>query len=66
MSEDTPIGLTLITKIVGLVLVILGAAMAYFSSDPPAGAVSNFSGLFVGMGVVVAIVGFLLLVLRGK
>ena len=66
MSEDTPIGLTLFTKLIGLVLIILGAAIAYFSSDPPAGTVSNFSGLFVGMGVVVAIVGFLLLVVRGK
>ena len=34
MSEDTPIGLTLITKIVGLTLIIIGAATAYYSSDP--------------------------------
>jgi protein-S-isoprenylcysteine O-methyltransferase Ste14 len=66
MSEDTPIGLTLITKIVGLVLIILGAAIAYFSSDAPTGVISNFSGIFVGLGVVVAVVGFGLLLIRGQ
>ena len=66
MSEDTPIGLTLFTKLIGLVLIILGVAIAYFSSDIPEGAISSFSGLFVGMGVVIAIVGFLLLAFRGK
>lgn len=66
MSEDVPIGLTLISKIVGLILIIIGAAIAYFSSDPPTGAISNFSGLFVGIGVVVVVVGFLLLLVRGR
>ncbi len=66
MSEDTPIGLTIITKIVGLVLIIIGAAIAYYSTDSPAGVVSNFSIIFVGIGVVVAVVGFILLLVRGQ
>jgi uncharacterized membrane protein len=66
MSEDTPISLTLITKIVGLILIILGATIAYFASDAPAGVISNFSGIFVGLAAVVAVVGFGLLLLRGQ
>ena len=66
MSEDTPLGLTIITKIVGLVLIIIGVAIAYYSSDLPAGAISNFSIIFVGIGVVVGVVGFILLLVRGQ
>ena len=66
MSEDTPIALTLITKIVGLILIIIGVATAYYSSDPQTGAISNFAGVFVGIGVAVAIVGFFLLLVRGQ
>ncbi|MDG6221746.1 MAG: hypothetical protein IAX21_06280 [Candidatus Bathyarchaeota archaeon] len=66
MSEDVPIGLTLISKIVGLVLIIIGAAIAYISYDPPTGAINNFAGLFVGIGLVVAVVGLLLFLVRGR
>jgi hypothetical protein len=66
MGEDTPIALTLLTKIVGLVLIILGAVIAYFTSDVPHGVISYFSGIFVGLGVVVAVVGFVLLLVRGQ
>ena len=66
MSENTPIGLTLITKIIGLILIIIGAAIAYYANDLPTGAISNFSGVFAGIGVVVAVIGFVLLLVRGQ
>jgi hypothetical protein len=64
MSTDLPIGLTVFEKVFGLVLVILGAIVAYSSIYPPAGDIQHFSGLFVVAGVVLAILGLFLLITK--
>lgn len=65
MSEEMPLTLTLAEKIVGLVLIIIGAVIAYNALNPPSG-ISLFSGIFVVIGAVVVITGFFLLLIKGE
>jgi hypothetical protein len=64
MSEDAPIGLAVIEKIFGLILIIIGAAVTYYSTNPPAGDVSEFSGIFTIIGVVIVAVGIFLVIAK--
>jgi len=64
MSEDVPIGLAVAEKLVGLVLIIIGAIVAYYSSNPPAGDISHFSGMFTAVGLVSVAVGIFLLIAK--
>ncbi|MCW4014820.1 MAG: hypothetical protein NWF06_00445 [Candidatus Bathyarchaeota archaeon] len=66
MSEEMPIGLTLAEKIVGLVLIIIGAIVTIYSIDPPAGDISHFAGIFVIVGVAVTVTGIFLLITKGE
>ena len=59
MSEETPIGLKFLEKVIGIVLIILGAIITYYSTMPPEGDVSYLSGLFTAAGLIVAGAGIL-------
>jgi hypothetical protein len=64
MSEDAPIGLAVAEKIFGLILIIIGAIVAYYSSNPPAGDISHFAGIFTVTGVVIVVVGIFLVIAK--
>ncbi|MFA5363955.1 MAG: hypothetical protein WC325_02095 [Candidatus Bathyarchaeia archaeon] len=66
MSEEMPIGVVIFEKILGLVLLIIGAVIAYAATTINSGDIVNFSGMFVILGVVVAVAGVLLIVVKGK
>ena len=61
-----PIGLTVVEKVFGLIFIIVGAIIAYFSINPPAGDISHLAGIFTVAGVVVAIVGVFLLITKSE
>ena len=64
MSEEAPIGLAVAEKIIGLVLIILGAVVAYYSANPPADDISNFAGIFTAAGLVTVAAGAFLLIAK--
>jgi hypothetical protein len=64
MSEDAPIGLAVAEKIFGLILIIIGAAVAVYSSNPPAGDISHFAGIFTAVGLVIVAVGIFLVIAK--
>jgi hypothetical protein len=64
MSEDAPIGLAVAEKVLGLILIILGAVVAYYSMNPPAGDISHFSGIFTATGLVTVAAGIFLLIAK--
>ena len=66
MSEDVPMKLTLAEKLIGLVLIIVGALTTYYSLNPPSGDISEYSGVLVIMGLVVVVAGFFLLIVKGE
>ena len=61
-----PIGLTVVEKIFGLILIIVGAIIAYSSINPPAGDISHFAGIFTGVGVVIVVIGIFLLITKSE
>ena len=66
MSEDMPIGLTFGEKALGIVLIVLGAIIAYYSTCAPEGDISLLSGVFTLSGLVVAATGVFLLIARNE
>ena len=66
MSEETPLKLTLAEKIIGLVLILVGALTIYYSLNPPPGDISEFSGILVVIGLVIVVTGFFLLLVKGE
>lgn len=66
MSEDVPIRITIAEKIIGLVLIIIGAIVISYSINPPAGDISHFSGVFVFIGSLLVIIGIFLIVIKGE
>ncbi len=66
MSTDTPIGLTVVEKVFGLILIIVGAIVTYFSINPPVGDISHFAGIFAVAGVVVTVIGIFLLLTKAE
>lgn len=64
MSEDVPIGLAVAEKIFGLILIIIGAIVAYYSMNTPAGDISHFSGIFTAAGLVIVAIGIFLLIVK--
>lgn len=66
MSMDMPIGITVAEKLVGLILIIVGAIVTYLSINPPAGDISHFAGSFVVAGVVVALIGIFIVVTKAE
>jgi hypothetical protein len=66
MSEDVPIGLAVAEKLFGLILIIIGAIIAYYSMNPPTGDISHFSGMFTAAGLVIVAVGIFLVIAKTK
>lgn len=64
MSEEVPIGLAVAEKIFGLILIILGAVVAYYSMNPPAGDISHFAGIFTATGLITVAIGAFLLIAK--
>ena len=64
MSAEMPIGLTVVEKLFGLILIIIGAIVAYSSINPPAGDISHFSGIFVAIGLVIAAIGIFIFIAK--
>jgi protein-S-isoprenylcysteine O-methyltransferase Ste14 len=66
MSKEIPMKLTITEKIIGLVLVIVGAIVTSYSFNLPAGDINVLSGIFVLIGFVIALAGILLLIVKGE
>jgi asparagine N-glycosylation enzyme membrane subunit Stt3 len=64
MSENMPIGLFLFEKLFGLILLIIGAIVAYYSINLSSGDVAHLSGLFTLIGIVILGIGIFLLVTK--
>ena len=62
MSTEMPLGLTLVEKIFGLILIIIGAIFTNASLNPPAGDINHFSTIFVLSGLIIAGIGMFLLI----
>ena len=66
MSVDMPIGLAVAEKLFGVILIIVGAIIAYLSVNHPAGDISHFAGIFVAVGIVIAVIGVFLLMAKAE
>ena len=66
MSTEMPLSLAVTEKLLGLVLVIIGAIFSYTSLTSPAGDISHFSSIFVVLGVVIAVAGIFLLISKAE
>ena len=64
MSKDAPIGLAVAEKIFGLILIIIGAIVAFYSGNPPAGDAGHFTGIFTAAGLVIVAVGIFLVIAK--
>ena len=65
MSEEMPSGLFVAEKLFGLVLIIIGAVVAYFTStSPPTGDAGTFSSLFIIAGIILLGIGILLVLAK--
>jgi hypothetical protein len=64
MSEKIPIGLAVAEKIFGLILIIIGAIIAYYSSSSPPSGISQFSGFFTAAGLVIVGIGAFLVITK--
>jgi hypothetical protein len=63
MSEEVPTGLLVAEKLVGIILIIIGAVVTYLTSTgPPAGDAGTYSSLFIVFGVILLIIGVFLLI----
>lgn len=64
MSE-VPMGLTIAEKFFGLLVILLGAIIAYVTyNDPPGGDVLQFSSFFTILGFVLIAIGIFLLIAK--
>jgi hypothetical protein len=64
-KEDMPAGIFVIEKIFGLVLIIIGTIVAYYTlTSLPTGDAGTFSGIFVLPGVAILGAGILLLIAK--
>jgi hypothetical protein len=66
MSKEIPMKLTITEKIIGLVLIIVGAIVISYSLNLPAGDIKVLSGIFIAIGFVIALAGILLLIVKGE
>jgi hypothetical protein len=66
MSENRPIGLTIIEKLLGLTLIIVGALFAFQSTSLLPDGIKQFSGIFTVLGVVIIGAGIFLIIVRTK
>ena len=66
MSKEIPMKLTIAEKIIGLVLIIVGAIVISYSLNLPTGDINILSGIFIAIGFVIALAGILLLIVKGE
>jgi len=67
MSEEKPIGVAVAEKFFGLILVLIGALIAYITySNPPGGGVAPFSFIFIGGGFALIAIGILLVLAKAE
>ncbi len=67
MSEEMPTGLLLVEKILGIVLIIIGALITYLTAtSPPTGDAGIFSSIFIVIGIVILGIGILLLIAKNE
>ncbi len=66
MTEDRPMVLGIIEKLLGLILIIIGALVAIDSTNPPPGDISHFPGIFTLIGIVILAAGVFLLITKAK
>ena len=64
MSKETPVVVALAEKILGVVLIILGAIIAYYSTIATGSDFSQLSGLFTFAGLVIAVIGVFMLIAK--
>jgi len=66
MSEEMPLRLTIAEKLIGLILIIIGAIVTYFSLNPPTGDISQFSYIFIAVGLIVVASGLFLVIVKSE
>ena len=66
MTGDRPMVLTIIEKLLGLTLIIIGAIVTLDSTNPPTGDISQFPGIFTLIGIVILAAGIFLLITKIK
>ncbi|TET20318.1 hypothetical protein E3J74_03465 [Candidatus Bathyarchaeota archaeon] len=67
MSEEVGSGLTIAEKLSGLIAILIGAIIIYFTyTSPPSGYVKPFSGIFLVAGFVLIVVGIVLVLARAE
>ena len=67
MSEEVGSGLTIAEKLSGLIALLIGAIIIYFTYvSPPSGYVKPFSGIFLVAGFVLIAVGIVLVLARAE
>ena len=65
MSEEMPAGLLAIEKLFGLILIIIGAIVTYFTfTSPPTGDAGTFSNIFIIAGIILLGIGVLLVLAK--
>ena len=65
MSEEMPGGLFIFEKVVGLILIVIGAVVAYITATtPPAGDIKQFAGYFIFGGIILVGVGIFLVIAK--
>ncbi len=65
MSEEMPAGVLVIEKVVGFILIIIGAVVTYFTAaTPPTGDAGTFSSIFIIGGIILLGVGILLVLAK--
>ncbi len=67
MSEEMPAGLLVVEKVFGLILIVIGAVVAYFTfTTPPTGDAGTFSSLFTIAGIIVLGIGVFLVLAKNE
>jgi heme/copper-type cytochrome/quinol oxidase subunit 4 len=69
MSKQAPIGLTVAEKFFGLLTIIIGALLVYFTyTDPPASGeqVANYSIVFIIAGLALVVFGIFLVLAKSE
>jgi hypothetical protein len=65
MSEEKPIGLTVVEKFFGLLAILIGALTVNFTyTDPPEDIAAPFSGIFIAAGIALIAIGVFLVLAK--
>ncbi len=65
MSEEMPAGLFIFEKVVGLILIIIGAVVTYITATtPPSGDIKQFASYFIFGGIILVGIGIFLVIAK--